>query len=72
MHGIATSHGFNDANKRTAWLSTEILIANSGYELALLDDDRLDDIVVNVVVGAMAQDQLANWFKKRITSRPPP
>ncbi len=67
LHGLATSHGFNDANKRTAWLTTEVLIANSGFELTLLEDDRLDDIVVDVVTGDMTQDALAAWFKARIS-----
>lgn len=67
LHGIATSHGFNDANKRTAWLTTEILTANSGFQLDLLDEDRLDDIVVDVLTGDMKQEQLTDWFKARIT-----
>lgn len=67
LHGLATSHGFNDANKRTSWLTTEVLIANSGFQLTLRDDDRLDDIVVDVVTGDMSQDELSQWFKARIS-----
>ncbi|NND17329.1 MAG: type II toxin-antitoxin system death-on-curing family toxin [Silicimonas sp.] len=67
LHGLATSHGFNDANKRTAWLTTEVLIANSGFQLDLFEDDRLDDVVVDVVIGAMSQDELEHWFRVRIS-----
>ncbi|MEM6387923.1 MAG: Fic family protein [Pseudomonadota bacterium] len=67
LHAIATSHGFSDGNKRTAWLTTEVLIVNSGYLLDLLATDRLDDVVVNVVTGEMTQDQLVEWYKSRIT-----
>ncbi|WP_366141917.1 Fic family protein [uncultured Tateyamaria sp.] len=35
LHGLATFHGFNHANKRTAWLTTEVLCLNSGYDLAI-------------------------------------
>ena len=66
LHGIATSHGFADANKRTAWLTTEVLIANSGFRLELRDEDRLDDVVVDVVTGTMSEAELAIWFKDRI------
>lgn len=67
LHGLATSHGFNDANKRTAWLSTEVLIAGSGYELTIYQDDRIDDVVVNVVTGGMTQVELMLWFKARLS-----
>ena len=31
LHGLATAHGFNDGNKRSAWIVTETLIFNSGW-----------------------------------------
>ena len=67
LHGLATSHGFNDANKRTAWLTTEVLCWNSGYQLTLRHADRLDDVVVDVVTGAMSQNTLEAWFKTRLS-----
>jgi death-on-curing protein len=65
LHGVATSHGFNDGNKRTAWLVTDLLYIESGYELAVADDDRIDDLMVNVVDGTMTQSQLEFWLKTR-------
>jgi len=67
LHGVATSHGFADGNKRTAWIITEVLCLNSGYRLELRDDDRIDDVVVDVVTGTMTQAQLEAWMKSRIT-----
>lgn len=67
LHGVATSHGFNDANKRTAWLVTEVLCSSSGYELTLRPEDRIDDVVVDVVTGAMSQDALESWFRSRLS-----
>ncbi|MFQ5624968.1 MAG: type II toxin-antitoxin system death-on-curing family toxin [Paracoccaceae bacterium] len=66
LHGIATSHGFIDGNKRTAWLMTFLLVRRSGYDLEIRPDDRIDDIVVQVVEGTMTEDQLVQWFKLRL------
>ena len=67
LHGLATSHGFTDGNKRTAWLVTLLLIEASGYELRLMEEDLIDDIAVAVVEGSMSQAELVIWFRKRIT-----
>ncbi len=66
LHGLATSHGFNDANKRTAWLTMEVLCSNSGYELTILEGDRIDDLVVDVVTGDVTQDELEQWIMARL------
>lgn len=63
MHGVATSHGFVDANKRTAWLLTDLLVERSGNSLELQEDDAIDDLVVNVVTGDMSESQLAQWIR---------
>jgi death-on-curing protein len=65
LHGVASSHGFNDGNKRTAWLLTELLFKRCGYVLQLGESDRLDDVVVAVVEGTMSQDDLESWLKGR-------
>ncbi|WP_164555207.1 type II toxin-antitoxin system death-on-curing family toxin [Paracoccus haematequi] len=66
LHGVASSHGFTDANKRTAWLVTFILIERSGYHLETLEDDRIDDVAVAVVERTMTEGELAIWFKDRL------
>ena len=66
LHGVASSHGFNDGNKRTAWLLTELLIIQSGYRLDLQADDRIDDLMVNVVEGNLNQSERENWLRVRI------
>ena len=64
---MATSHGFVDANKRSAWLVTFVLIGRSGFALRLTDADRIDDVVVDVVEGAMPEAALVDWFRVRLT-----
>lgn len=70
LHGIATAHGFNDGNKRTAWLCTALLYEQSGYILHTGAQDRVDDLVVDVVTGVIPQADLQSWLKDR-TQRPP-
>lgn len=65
LHGVATSHGFNDGNKRTAWLVTDLLYIQSGYELVVGENDRIDDLMVNVVEGTVTQPELETWLKER-------
>ena len=65
MHGVATSHGFNDGNKRTAWLVTDLLYMQSGYEIEVADDDRIDDLMVDVVQGHVSQAELEQWLRAR-------
>lgn len=69
LHGPATSHGFNDGNKRTAWVATNILYEQSGYLLETMETDRIDDLMVDVVTGDIPLPELENWLKAR-TVRP--
>lgn len=63
LHGVATSHGFVDANKRTAWLVTLLLLERSGYTICIEGKPDIDDIVVDVVQGVMHEEELVHWFK---------
>ena len=65
LHGIATAHGFNDGNKRTAWILTEGLYLTSDYAIDIADDEPIDDLVVNVVLGIVTQQDLKQWLKER-------
>ncbi|MBC7154275.1 MAG: type II toxin-antitoxin system death-on-curing family toxin [Rhodobacteraceae bacterium] len=66
LHSMVGNHGFVDGNKRTAWLLVEILIDRSGYYLNIPDDERIDDLVVDVAAGVMEFDQLVSWFNDRL------
>jgi death-on-curing protein len=69
LHSMVGNHGFVDGNKRTAWLLVEILIDRSGYYLNIPDDERIDDLVVDVAAGVMEFDQLVSWFNDRLDRR---
>ena len=63
---MVKNHPFVDANKRTAWLVTYLLIDRSGYTLEMLPSDRIDDLVVAVAEDQMLFDEIAEWFKERL------
>ena len=65
LHAIATAHGFADGNKRTSLLLLFLLYERSDYGLETYEEDRWDDVVVNVVTGAMPQEQLEAFLKER-------
>lgn len=66
LHSMAANHGFVDGNKRTAWLLVEILLARSGFALAIPDDERIDDLVVDVARGKLDFAAIAEWFAERV------
>ena len=65
LHAVATSHGFADGNKRTSMLMLFLLFERSDYALETRLGDRWDDVVVDVVNGAMTQEQLGQFLKDR-------
>lgn len=66
LHSMVGNHGFVDANKRTAWILTELLIYRSGYRLEIPDDEPVDDLVVASASGQLDFDDLVAWFEDRI------
>ncbi|WP_170451257.1 type II toxin-antitoxin system death-on-curing family toxin [Ruegeria arenilitoris] len=66
LHGVATSHGFTDGNKRTAFLLTCTMLDRSGYTLVPEPGDNIPDLMVDVVNGDVTQDQLVQWLRDRI------
>jgi death-on-curing protein len=66
LHGIVSNHGFIDGNKRTAWLVVELLIERSGYRLAIPDDARVDDLVVDVASDRLSFNEIVEWFDLRL------
>ncbi|MYE23743.1 MAG: type II toxin-antitoxin system death-on-curing family toxin [Gammaproteobacteria bacterium] len=67
-YGIAMNHGFVDGNKRTAWVTARVFLADNGCRL---DFDPVDAVhtMEGVAAGRVGEDELAAWFRARI-SRP--
>ena len=74
IYGIVTGHGFNDGNKRTAWVIGRLFIAINDRALVF---DRIEAIkfMMTVAAGDMTEGQTAQWVGKRLapqkSGRPP-
>ena len=64
-YGLARNHGFVDGNKRTAWVTARLFLADNGQRLEF---DPLDAIrVVEDVAGSHIDDaDLAGWFRRHL------
>ena len=65
-YGIAKNHGFLDGNKRTAWVTARLFLADNGRGL---DFDPVDAIraMEGVAAGRIGKDASADWFRSHIT-----
>ena len=68
-YGLARNHGFNDGNKRTAWVTARVFLADNGKAISF---DRLEAIqtMEGVAAGSISEEELAEWFRSRVVSRP--
>lgn len=63
--GLARNHGFVDGNKRTAWVTARVFLADNGLAL---DFDPLDAVrvVEGVAAGRITESELALWLRSRL------
>lgn len=65
IYGIATSHGFSDGNKRTAWVIGRLFLAINGATLAFKEVDAIN-FMQAVAAGMMTEQQVAVWIRQRL------
>ena len=65
IYGIATGHGFNDGNKRTAWVIGRLFLMINDQTLVF---DQVDAInfMMAVAAGTMSEPQAAQWIRQRL------
>ena len=63
--GIAAGHPFVDGNKRTAWVTGRLFLADNGCRL---DFDPLDAVAImeGVAAGSVDETALAGWLRARL------
>lgn len=68
--GIARNHPFVDGNKRTAAVVSETFLVLNGYELTATDAELVVAFLA-LAAGDLAEDELADWIRTRLTDQTP-
>ena len=65
--GLARNHGFIDGNKRAAWVTSRIFLADNGQRLEF---DAVDAVRImeGVAAGRVSETALADWFRQRLAT----
>lgn len=64
-YGIARNHPFVDGNKRTALVAARTFLILNGVDLDATQDDKVLTFL-SLAEGAVSEDELADWIRKRI------
>jgi death on curing protein len=65
--GLARNHGFSDGNKRTAWVVARVFLADNDGKLKFSEFDAIR-IMQSVAAGTTTEDELADWFRTRLST----
>ena len=67
IYGIATSQGFNDGRKRTAWVIGRMFLAINGETLVFNEVDAIN-FMRTVAAGNMTEPQVADWLRQHLSN----
>jgi death on curing protein len=62
--GIARNRGFNDGNKRTAWVVARLFLADNAIALKFGEVEAIQ-VMLRVASGEATEQELAHWFRQR-------
>lgn len=65
--GLARNHGFSDGNKRTAWVTSRLFLADNGHRLRFDPADAVRTVEA-VAGGTLTESNLAAWFRERLVN----
>jgi len=63
--GLAKSHPFNDANKRTALITMRLFLKLNGYDLVASPEDKYKTII-RVAASEISEYELALWIRESL------
>jgi len=64
--GLATSHPFNDGNKRIGFLAMYVFLGLNGLEIEA-EETEVVDLMVAVADGRCDEEELAGWLRDHVT-----
>jgi death-on-curing protein len=63
--GLARNHGFADGNKRTAWITARVFLADNGTKLRFAPQDAVR-VMEDLAAGKMTEDEMEAWLRERM------
>ena len=66
-YGLATSHPFNDGNKRVSFLAMYVFLSVNGLEIEA-DETEVVDLMVAVASGRCGEEDLSDWLRKHVST----
>ena len=63
--GLAKNHGFIDGNKRTAWVTGRVFLADNGLALDFAPLDAIQ-AMEGVAASRITETELALWLRSRL------
>jgi len=65
-YGLATSHPFNDGNKRVSFLAMYVFLSVNGVEIEAAETEVVD-LMVAVASGQCSEENLADWLRSHVS-----
>ena len=65
IYGLASGHGFNDGNKRTAWVIGRLFLMMNKQTLVFEPLDAIN-FMMAVAAGTMPEPEVAHWIRQRL------
>lgn len=65
--GLVRNHGFNDGNKRTAWVVAKLFLALNGFQL---NAKRIESVLTmtELAAGNLEESEFASWLLAHCTA----
>jgi len=64
-HGLCKNHGFNDGNKRAAWMAARVFLRMNGY-LLVADTEEAVRAMEFLAGSFLTEEDFATWLRRRI------
>ncbi len=65
IYGLASGHGFNDGDKRTAWVIGRLFLMMNKQTLVFEPLDAIN-FMMAVAAGTMPEPEVAHWIRQRL------
>lgn len=66
IHGLATSHGFEQGNKRTSFIVGTVYLEHNDFELRDMTEEEAGQPVVDLVEGKISQNEYTLWIAENL------